>query len=179
MVVEVRYQGILVGRAARARELSVTGAFVETDAPMPVGSVVTLAPEGGPPLGTRVAHVTEVGDGRGMAVCWAGLDEAARGYLATAFGAPPVDLGAGAAPATKRAVPAPTAPSGVPAAESSVAATERTELDPHTTLKDIKAPPGAVAEEVAPGDEISAPIDVSSTPGEDGGKGKRGKRKRR
>jgi hypothetical protein len=103
MVVEVRYQGIVVGRAARARELGAAGAFVEADAPMPVGSVLTLAPEGGPELRTRVTQVAEVGDGRGMAVCWAGLDEAARSFLTTACGTAPVDADAGAAPATGRA----------------------------------------------------------------------------
>jgi hypothetical protein len=163
MVVEVRYQGIVVGRAARVRELSATGAFVEFDAPMPVGSVVTIAPDGGPALRTRVARVTEVGEGRGMTVCWAGLADDARGFLANGLGAPPVDLEAGA-----------DAPRGVPAAAAGDGATERTELDPHTTLKDIQPPPGAVTEEVAPGDEISSPIDV----GPDGGK-RRGKRKRK
>lgn len=180
MVVEVRFQGILVGRAARARELSVTGTFVETDAPMPVGSVVTIAPDGGPALRTRVAHVAEVGDGRGMALCWAGLEEEARGYLERGLGAPPVDPEAGGPPpGARRDAPAPAAPGGVPAAGADDAATERTELDLSTTLRDLKPPPGAVAEEVAPGDEISAPIDVSGAPGEDGGKGRRGKRKRR
>jgi hypothetical protein len=166
MVVEVRYQGIVVGRGARARELSATGAFVETDAPMPVGSVVTIAPDGGPALRTRVARVTEVGDGRGMTVCWSGLADDARGFLANGLGAPPVDLEGGAG-----------APRGVPAAAADDDATERTELDPHTTLKDLQPPPGAVAEEVAPGDEISAPIDVGGA-GSDGGK-RRGKRKKK
>jgi hypothetical protein len=181
MVVEVRYQRILVGRAAQARELSVTGAFVETDAPMPVGSVVTIAPDGGPVLRARVAHVAEVGDGRGMTLCWAGLGEEASRYLASALGATPADLEAGAAPApAPRGVPAATAPRGVPAAASDAAATERTELNAHATRTDLQPSAGVVAEEIAPGDEISAPIDIAGAPGEgEGGKGKRGKRKRR
>ena len=172
MVVEVRYQGIVVGRAARAREVSVNGAFVETDAPMPVGSLLTLAPEGGPLLETRVVHVTEVGAERGMALCWAGLGEEARRFLATGLAAPPVDAEGGGAP-----VAAP----GVPAGRSDAATTERTELDARPTVHDMPVVvPGAVTEEVAPGDEISAPIDVSGAPGEgEGGKGKRGKRKKR
>jgi hypothetical protein len=156
MVVEVRFQGIVVGRAARARDPSVDGAFVETDAPMPVGAIVTITPESGPGLRTRVARVTEVGDARGMTLSWAGLDEAGRAWLATGLGAPPVDLEPGGAP---RAVPA----------GADDAATQRTEV----------APAGAVAEEVAPADEISAPIDVTGAPAEGEGGKKRGKRKRR
>ena len=180
MVVEVRYQGIIVGRAARAREVSVTGAFVETDAPMPVGSVVTLAPEGGPVIRTRVVHVAEVGAERGMALCWAGLGEEARRFLATGLAAPPVDAEGGGAPVAARGAPAGGVPHGVPAAESDDETTERTEIDARATLRDIPAVAGAVTEEVAPGDEISAPIDVSGAPGEsEGSKGKRGKRKKR
>jgi hypothetical protein len=155
MVVEVRYQGIVVGRAARARDASVNGAFLETDAPMPVGSVVTITPEGGPGLRMRVAHVTEVGDARGMALSWAGLDEAARAWLTTGLGAAPVD----GAPAA--------APRGVPAAQADDAATQRTEVTA-----------GVVSEEVAPADEISAPVDVGAPAEAEGGKGKRKKRRR-
>jgi hypothetical protein len=180
IVVEVRYQGILVGRAARARELSVTGAFVEMDAPMPVGSPLTIAPDGGPVMGARVVRVAEVGAERGMALCWSGLDEEARRFLARGLGVPPVDLETGVAPSpqARRAEPSPAA-SGV--------ATEPTELDARATLTDLRPPPGIVTAEVAPDDEISAPLDVSGGSGEeraeretsDGGKGRRGKRRRR
>jgi hypothetical protein len=172
MVVEVRYQGILVGRAAPARELSVTGAFVETDAPMPVGSVVTIAPDGGPAMRARVVRVVEVGAEHGMALCWAGLGEEAQRYLAGALGAAPTDLEAGAAPAA--------AARGVPTAATDDGATERTTPDTRTTPTDLRSSPGAVVDEVPPGDEISAPIDVAGAPGEEpGGKGKRGRRKKR
>ena len=146
MVVELRYQGIVVGRGARAQDPGVDGTFVETDAPMPVGSFVTLTPEGGPGLRARVARVSETGATRGMALSWAGLDDAARAWLAKGLGAPPLDIEAAAAHGGDEG------------------ATERTEVTP-----------GVVTEEVAPGDEISAPIDVGSP---EGGK-KRGKRKRR
>ena len=145
MVVELRYQGIVVGRGARTNEPNVDGTFVETDAPMPVGSLVTLTPEGGPGLRARVARVTETGATRGMALTWAGLDEAARAWLAQGLGAAPVDRDAGGAPR-----------------RGDDSATERTEV------------PGAVTDEVAPGDEISSPIDVG---GPDGGKKRKRKRK--
>jgi hypothetical protein len=152
MVVELRYQGIVVGRAARAPDPSVDGTFVETDAPMPVGSFVTLTPEGGPGLRVRVARVAETGAPRGMTVNWAGLDDAARAWLAQGLGAQPVDL--------ETAV----------AGRRDNAATER-----------LAVVPGAVTEEVAPSDEISAPIDVGGPPEANGGGegGKKRKRKRR
>jgi hypothetical protein len=155
MVVEVRYQGIVVGRAARARDATVDGAFLETDAPMPVGAIVTITPEGGPSLRARVARVTEVGEARGMALSWTGLDETGRAWLTTGLGAPPVDRAGPSAPA-------------VPAGADD-AATQRTEVPPA----------GAVAEEVAPADEISAPIDVPGAPAEGEGGGKKRRRKRK
>jgi hypothetical protein len=121
MAVEVRYQGISVWRGARARDVGPAGAFVEMDAPLPVGTIVTLLPEDGPEIRTRVVKVAESQTGRGMQVRFAGLDEAARRFLAAGLGTAPLDAEVGTAGPAAAAPAAAAAAADEPAAESSAA----------------------------------------------------------
>ncbi|HEY3357106.1 MAG TPA: hypothetical protein VGQ83_27905 [Polyangia bacterium] len=171
--VEVRYLGILVARDARAREVGPAGAFVEVEAPLPVGTIVTLAPDGGPEIRARVIRVAEAGEGRGMDLRFAGLSDDARRYLASGLGQQPLDMdGPGSAPA---AVAAPGAPAPVAAAPAAPA----------------PAAPAPAAVEAAPGEadapgaidgesEITGPVtEPTDGTAPDGGNGRKRKRRRR
>ena len=98
--VDVTYRGLEVGRRLRIRDFTADGAYVEVPTPMPVGSSIEIAIEGGVVVKATVARVHEQTGGTdrapGMGV-HAAVDAAARAFprayrvvlrrLATAQGA--------------------------------------------------------------------------------------------
>ena len=81
--VDVTYRGLEVGRRLRIRDFTADGAYVEVPTPMPVGSSIELAIEGGVVVKATVARVHEQTGGNerppGMGV-HAAVDAAARAW---------------------------------------------------------------------------------------------------
>ena len=81
--VDVTYRGLEVGRRLRIRDFTADGAYVEVPMPMPVGSSIEIAIEGGVTIKAIVARVHEQTGGSdrppGMGVR-AIVDQAARAW---------------------------------------------------------------------------------------------------
>ena len=90
--VDVTYRGLEVGRRLRIRDFTADGAYVEAPMPMPVGSSIEIAIEGGATIKAIVARVHEQVGGSdrppGMGVR-ATIDQAARAWWEKMIAASP------------------------------------------------------------------------------------------
>jgi hypothetical protein len=107
--IEIRYAGVLLGRATQARDQSPAGLFVGFSEPLPVGTPVSLKGADG----ERVGKVTEVVESADPVVAGMRVQ-----YRAEASAEPPR---AAPEPAVAAAAPVPAAPSAEPAAVAAAA----------------------------------------------------------
>jgi hypothetical protein len=110
--IEIRYAGVLLGRATQARDQSPAGLFVGFSEPLPIGTAVSLKSADG----ERVGKVTDVVESADPAVAGMRVQ-----YRTEARDEPPR---AAQEPASSSAAPEPVASSAAPEPASSFTAPE-------------------------------------------------------
>jgi hypothetical protein len=180
--VEVRYAGVVVGRAALVKELGPDAAFVGLSEPLPVGTRVTLK-IGDEVREARVDEVVESAEPTvvGMRVRWGGAAAATRPAPVSAPAPTPPPAEVAAPPPAEVAAP-PLEAAAPPPAEVAAPPPEAAAPPP----AEVAAPPPVEPSkpEAAPSNEagssaaIAAPLSLASPAG-DGAQPGGGKRRRK